>query len=152
MIISGGRWEVKAQSLITMAFRSQRQFALKICLVSVQAEKQHFQLSLFRAIENRRPLLRSTNSGITALVLPSGDIVNPLEPFTKTYGIYTIPIGQKEGLTFYTRHPDLFGYSFLSLSLLSILYGISVKIYERVKRKKDREEYLLHLFERMLEE
>lgn len=119
---------------------------------SVQAEKQHFQLALFRAVENRRPMLRSTNSGITALVLPSGEIVNPLEPFTKTYGIYTIPIGQKEGLTFYTRHPDLFGYSFLSLSLLSILYGISVKIYERVKRKKDREEYLLHLFERMLEE
>lgn len=119
---------------------------------SVQAEKQHFQLALFRAVENRRPMLRSTNSGITALVLPSGEIVNPLEPFTKTFGIYNVPIGQKEGLTFYTRHPDLFGYSFLALSLLSILYGISVKIYERVKIKKDGEEYLSHLFERMLEE
>lgn len=119
---------------------------------SVQAEKQHFQLALFRAVENRRPMLRSTNSGITALVLPSGEIVNPLEPFTKTYGIYSVPLGQKEGLTFYTRHPDLFGYSFLALSLLSIFYGISVKIYERVKRKKDWEEKLSHLFERMLEE
>ena len=120
--------------------------------ISVQAEKQHFQLALFRAVENRRPMLRSTNSGITALVLPSGEIVNPLEPFTKTYGIYSVPLGQKEGLTFYTRHPDLFGYSFLALSLLSIFYGISVKIYERVKRKKDWEEKLSHLFERMLEE
>ncbi len=117
---------------------------------SVQAEKQHFQLAVFRAIENRRPLLRSTNSGITALVLPSGEIVNPLEPFTQSYGIYELPIGQKDGLTFYTRHPDLFGKLFVVLSIYSVLFKASTTIYEKVKRKKDEEERLAHMFERMI--
>lgn len=117
---------------------------------SVQAEKQHFQLAVFRAIENRRPLLRSTNSGITALVLPSGEIVNPLEPFTQSYGIYTMPIGQKEGLTFYTRHPDLFGKLFVAFSVYGILYSITKCIYEKRRNRKEEEERLSSMFERML--
>lgn len=116
---------------------------------SVQAEKQHLQLSIFRAIENRRPLLRSTNSGITCLVLPSGEIINELEPFIMTSGIYSVPLYQKEGLTFYTRHVDLFAKAFIVISIFSSLYSISVSCYERVKKKKEREEYLSHLFERM---
>ena len=117
---------------------------------SVQAEKQHFQLAVFRAIENRRPLLRSTNSGITALVLPSGEIVNPLEPFTQSYGIYSLPIGQKDGLTFYTRHPDLFGKLFVAFSVYGVLYSITRCAYEKRKKKKEEEERLSSMFERML--
>lgn len=116
---------------------------------SVQAEKQHLQLSIFRAIENRRPLLRSTNSGITCLVLPSGEIINELEPFIMTSGIYSVPLYQKEGLTFYTRHVDLFAKLFIVASVFSSFYSISVTLYERQKKKKEREEYLSHLFEKM---
>lgn len=119
---------------------------------SVQAEVQHFQLAVFRAVENRRPLLRSTNSGITALVLPSGRIVNPLEPFTQCYGIYDVPIDKDAPLTFYTRHPDLFGRLFVALTLYSVLYSLSITIYTKIKRKKDEEERLSHMFERMIEE
>lgn len=117
---------------------------------SVQAEEQHFQLAVFRAVENRRPLLRSTNSGITALVLPSGEIVNRLEPFTAAWGVYTLPIGQKKGLTFYTRHPDLFGKAFTALSLYSVLYAVIREIYERRKKKKEEEKRLSSMFERLL--
>ncbi len=117
---------------------------------SVQAEKQHFQLAVFRAIENRRPLLRSTNSGITALVLPSGEIVNPLEPFTQSYGIYTMPIGQKDGLTFYTKHPDLFGKLFVAFSVYGILYSITKYVYEKRRSRKEEEKRLSSMFERML--
>lgn len=117
---------------------------------SVQAEKQHFQLAVFRAIENRRPLLRSTNSGITALVLPSGEIVNPLEPFTQSYGIYTMPIGQKDGLTFYTRHPDLFGKLFVAFSVYGVLYSITKYVYEKRRSRKEEEKRLSSMFERML--
>lgn len=119
---------------------------------SVQAEEQHFQLAVFRAVENRRPLLRSTNSGITALVLTSGEIVNRLEPFTECYGIYEIPIYKDNGLTFYTRHPDLFGKAFLVISVFLILYGISSSLYEKRKIKRNEEERLMHLFESMVDE
>ena len=119
---------------------------------SVQAERQHFQLAVFRAVENRRPLLRSTNSGITALVLPSGEIVSELEPFTQSWGIYEVPVGEKNGLTFYTRHPDLFGKLFVILSVYGVLYSLSRVIFEKNSKKKERREYLSHMFERTADE
>ncbi len=103
---------------------------------SVQAEWQHFALAVFRAVENRRPLLRSTNSGITALVLPSGKTEGQLEPFTQSWGIYVLPLGVKDGLTFYTRHPDLFGRLHVSLSVLLVLYALSECIYEKRRSKE----------------
>ena len=36
----------------------------------------HLALSTFRAIETRLPILRSTNTGISALILPNGEIQN----------------------------------------------------------------------------
>ena len=114
---------------------------------SVQAERQHFQLAVFRAVENRRPLLRSTNSGITALVLPSGEIVNELEPFTKSWGIYEIPVGEKEGLTFYTRHIDLFGKLFVVVSVLGTVYAVSLALYDAIERRRRSREHLAHMFE-----
>ena len=118
---------------------------------SVQAERQHFQLAVLRAVENRRPLLRSTNSGITALVLPSGEIVNELEPFTQSWGIYEIPVGQKDGLTFYTRHPDLFGKLFVAFAVLAAVYPVACKIREKSEKRRNRREYLAHMFENLIE-
>lgn len=42
---------------------------------------QHLVYSQFRALENRRTLLRATNTGITAMIGPSGDIIQDLPPF-----------------------------------------------------------------------
>lgn len=44
---------------------------------------QHHQIAAFRAIENRRYLLRSTNSGLTAIVNPLGETVATLPPFSE---------------------------------------------------------------------
>ena len=104
---------------------------------SVQAEEQHKQLAIFRAIENRRPMIRSTNSGITCLVLPSGDIVDPLEPFTMTYHIYTVPVDRNQKLTFYTRYPDLFGKLFLIMTPIVFVYGLFC-----MKENRKKEEFL----------
>ena len=109
---------------------------------SVQAEKQHYQLAVFRAVENRRPLLRSTNSGITCLVTPDGETHGVLDTFVEAWGIYDVPIYEKSYLTFYTSHPDLFGKIFAWGAHLSILAIISYRLIsnEREKRRKKREE------------
>lgn len=109
---------------------------------SVPAEVQHMTLALFRAIENRRPLLRSTNSGITCLINERGEVINPLEPFTRTYGIYDIEIGKTDSLSFYTRHPDLLAK--LLTALLPLLYASGSYCWIRRRRKKKEEELYLY--------
>ena len=118
--------------------------------MSVQAELQHYQLAVFRAVENRVPLLRSTNSGITCLVLPDGSTHGVLDTFTQAWGVYEVPIYKDKTLTFYTRHPDLFGklYAVLSVSsvMVIVIYHIHQMISEKRRKKEMEEERLSTLF------
>jgi len=66
------------------------------------APHQHHLIASFRAIENRRFLLRSTNSGLTAVVNPIGQTVSQIPPFEE--GIIEekiIPLNEK---TLYTEY------------------------------------------------
>ena len=118
--------------------------------MSVQAELQHYQLAVFRAVENRVPLLRSTNSGITCLVLPDGSTHGVLDTFTQAWGVYEVPIYKDKTLTFYTRHPDLFGKLYVVLSVSSVMviviYHIHQMISEKRRKKEMEEERLSTLF------
>ncbi len=98
---------------------------------SVAAQMQHLQLAVFRAVENRRPLLRSTNSGMTCLVLPSGRVVEMLEPFTEAWHVYSVPLGQRAGLTFYTRYPDLLAKLLLGSVPVLFVLGIVLSVRRR---------------------
>lgn len=69
---------------------------------------EHLQLALWRAVENRRYLLRSSNSGITSIVDPLGRIVAQLPTFKEDALVATVqPLSL---LSFYTRYGDLFGW------------------------------------------
>jgi apolipoprotein N-acyltransferase len=53
--------------------------------------RQHLYLTLGRAIETRRPLLRATNTGISAAVLANGKLLQ-LSPMDQAWtGVYEIP-------------------------------------------------------------
>ncbi len=67
---------------------------------------QHLQLSVFRAVENRIPVLRSTNGGITAVLNHKGEIAQSLDSFTKDYLVTQIDI-PVEDKTLYARAPDI---------------------------------------------
>lgn len=94
---------------------------------SVPAEVQHMMLAVFRAVENRRSLVRSTNGGITVAIDPDGRILDSIEPFTNDFLISTIPIVTKS--TFYTLYGDWLGKLLLIISLLSLTIGVIKKIY-----------------------
>ena len=79
------------------------------------APHQHLQLALFRSIENRIPMVRSTNTGLTVVVSPTGEITRRVAPYTEAIIVDDIPLLQLE--TFYTRHGDVFAV----LCLLSVL-------------------------------
>ena len=58
---------------------------------SLEAE-EHFDKAVFASIETRLPQIRSTNSGISALILPNGEIVEATKKMTEASVLYQVPI------------------------------------------------------------
>jgi apolipoprotein N-acyltransferase len=81
--------------------------------------RQHLANAVFRAVENGRPLLRVTNSGITAFVESHGDVQDETPGFQEAIRTWPIPHSDKQ-VTFYTRHGDLLAQICGVLSLLMV--------------------------------
>lgn len=65
------------------------------------AQPQHLQISRMRAMEAGRPMLRSTNTGMTAIVMPDGSVAQVLPAFTT--GALTAQVSGYGGMTPYAR-------------------------------------------------
>jgi len=65
------------------------------------AQPQHLQIARLRALETGRPMLRSTNTGMTALVTPDGAVTAVLAPFE--VGALHVSVRGYQGLTPYAR-------------------------------------------------
>ena len=81
---------------------------------SKKSEIFHYIYSIFRAVENRRPILRAANAGVTCLINAQGKTLAQLPLFEADLLNATININDKK--SFYTYATDKF-----ILSLLSIL-------------------------------
>ncbi len=62
---------------------------------------QHLQISQMRALETGRPMLRSTNTGMTAVIDERGQVTAALKPFTR--GTLQARVQGTQGLTPYVR-------------------------------------------------
>ncbi|MDR2015187.1 MAG: apolipoprotein N-acyltransferase [Azoarcus sp.] len=65
------------------------------------AQPQHLQIARVRAMETGRPMLRSTNTGMTAFVLPDGSVPAVLPAFAR--GVLEVEVPAFRGLTPYAR-------------------------------------------------
>ena len=65
------------------------------------AQPQHLQIARLRAAETGRPMLRATNTGMTAIVDARGDVSAVLPPFTT--GVLTGEVRAYTGITPYAR-------------------------------------------------
>ena len=81
---------------------------------------EHLDMARMRAIENRRWLLRDTNTGLTASIDPQGRIVAALPRHTRD--AIEVPFGYRSDLTFYTRHGDWIGW-LCALVIAAVLAG-----------------------------
>ena len=100
---------------------------------SVPAEMQHMMIGIFRAVENRRSVVRSTNGGMTVTVDPDGRLLQVLEPFTDAYLIGTVPVVEGRR-TLYTRWGDWFGVA----ALVASLAMLAVSGVQLAARRHDR--------------
>lgn len=86
------------------------------------ASAQHLSMAVFRAVENRVPLIRAANTGITAVVDPFGRVVQATDLFVRTHVTETIPVVAEPG-ALYTRIGDLFAYACLIGLILVAVVG-----------------------------
>lgn len=89
--------------------------------------KQHFAGGMFRAVENRRPVVRGTASGLTAVVDEFGRIEAQLDYYVEDYLVHDVQL-RSRGLSIYTRFGDWF--PFLSLLAAPLLWFVS-RFYDR---------------------
>jgi apolipoprotein N-acyltransferase len=91
------------------------------------APYQHFSMAVFRAVENRRALVRSANTGISGFIDPCGRIISETQLFERAYMTRPIPVLQKE--TLYTRFGDWFAKGCAALSLVGGCMVFTRRIY-----------------------
>jgi apolipoprotein N-acyltransferase len=91
------------------------------------APYQHFSMAPFRAVENRRALVRAANTGISGFIDPSGRIISSTPLFEEAVMTETVPILNEK--TFYTRFGDIFAFICLAAAVSSIF--IKTKISGR---------------------
>jgi apolipoprotein N-acyltransferase len=89
------------------------------------APYQHLSMTVLRAVENRVPLVRAANTGVTAIIDSKGHIRGMTQLFKEAYLTGEIRLG--EGETFYTRHGDIFAGLCLVFSAVFVLLAFRNK-------------------------
>jgi len=98
------------------------------------AAEQHLANAAIRAVENRRPLVRCGNTGMTCEVLPTGFIERWLPPFQQGFAAREIRVPQHAPTTFYTQHGDWLSQLGIVLTLLTMLSTTARKLRSQATR------------------
>jgi apolipoprotein N-acyltransferase len=82
---------------------------------------QHLNMARMRAIENRRWILRDTNTGVTAVIDPYGRVRQCIP----RHAVDALPakFGFRDDITFYTAHGDVFGWACVLLSFVVVAWS-----------------------------
>lgn len=98
--------------------------------------RQHMSYSALRAIETRRSVARSANTGISCFVNQRGDIIESTPYWVKT--AIRRKINANDEITFYVKHGDYIAriavFTFLAMLLVGIVRGILTRS-ERLKQR-----------------
>ncbi len=84
---------------------------------------QHLQMVPLRAVENRVAIVRAANTGVSALVLPSGEIRSTLPLGARGTLRADVPLRRDE--TFYTRFGDVFALACAAVTGAALLGGLA---------------------------
>lgn len=92
---------------------------------------QHEAISILRAVENRRFVVRAANGGVSCVINPSGEILKESELFRRTYLVGNI-VALKDK-TFFTQHPLLIPFISVAITILLLMISIFSKLSGKKK-------------------
>ncbi len=90
------------------------------------APHQHFSMAVLRAVENRRALVRSANTGISGFIDPVGRIGKTSDLFVEA--TLSQPVALLSGSTPYVRWGDFFAWACL---VVAVVAGVSVGVMRK---------------------
>ena len=90
--------------------------------------KQHLSYASLRAIETRRAIARCANTGISAIISPSGEITQPTPWWEPAVIKGEIPL--RDDITFYVAHGDITG-RLCSFVFILLLLALGVRFVTR---------------------
>jgi apolipoprotein N-acyltransferase len=82
------------------------------------APYQHFSMAVFRAVENRRALIRAANTGISGFIDPSGRILAATPLFVEAVVTRDVPLLAQRSV--YSRSGDVFALACLAAAVLAM--------------------------------
>jgi apolipoprotein N-acyltransferase len=103
---------------------------------NTQAPRQHNLIAAFRAIENQRYLIRSTNSGLTAVIDPMGQTEQELPVFSE--GILRANVKLLNTRTLYSIVGDAPWWVLSGLVLVMVVIAKSKKFVKKLKKLQSR--------------
>lgn len=80
---------------------------------------QHFSMAVFRAVENRKPIIRAANTGISGFIDSNGRILKTTGLFERT--IETADINTDTVRSFYSKYGDIFSYICVVIAILLLI-------------------------------
>jgi apolipoprotein N-acyltransferase len=80
---------------------------------------QHFSMAVFRAVENRKPVIRAANSGISGFIDSRGRVLVKTDLFKRTFSV--MDIKKDKTVTVYTKYGDIFSFLCIISSLLFLI-------------------------------
>jgi apolipoprotein N-acyltransferase len=84
------------------------------------AAAQHFSMTVFRAVENKRTLIRAAIAGVSGFVDPVG---RPIATSSTPEGVLLEHVSLQRELTVYARYGDWFPTSCIGIALLTLVLG-----------------------------
>jgi apolipoprotein N-acyltransferase len=88
------------------------------------ASYQHLSMVVLRAVENRLPVVRAANTGISAVIDATGRLSQQTDLFVQTWVKARITPAGGGAATFYTRWGDLFAYGCMLVTAVSLGWGM----------------------------
>ena len=95
------------------------------------AAEQHAEMSVLRAVENRRYLLRGAATGVSCIIDPKGRVLAGIPIFHRD--AISAPVKCIRGKTFYTRHGDWFPYAMLAVVGVASIVALRRRLRCEVK-------------------
>ena len=87
--------------------------------------KQHLKYGALRAIETRKWIVRSANTGISAFISPNGEIILPTQWWKPT--AINMMIQPNTKITFYVKYGDYIGRAALCIVIAMLIYSLLLR-------------------------